>query len=343
MSGAILLKYIVCTRRIVLPESWVLNLMHVIRGLANLKQLRGGCVVTIGNFDGVHRGHEVVIRNLALEGRRLGLPVVVMLFEPQPSEYFDSGRAPSRLTRLREKIVQLRKLPVDYILVQRFTSAFAGIEPEHFIRMFLVEGLKTRYLVVGDDFRFGKNRRGDFGVLQTAGAAANFVVDDTDTFRLDGHRVSSTSVRQALEAGNLAKAERLLGRPYSVCGRVIHGEKRGRSIGFPTANIRMFRKNTPVQGVFAVTMSGIGSHILHGVANVGTRPTIGGGQTVLLETHLFDFDQEIYNRYVEVHFVEKIRNEQRFESFDALKKQIRKDVEQARMILRTLEGGPRID
>ncbi len=308
--------------------------MRVIRGLTNLKQLQDGCAVTIGNFDGVHRGHEMVIRNLALEGKRLGLPVVVMLFEPQPLEYFHCGRAPSRLTRLREKIVQLRKLPVDYILLQRFTPAFAGIEPQDFVRIFLVEGLKAQYLVVGDDFRFGKNRRGDFGMLKAAGTAAGFIVDDTDTFRLDGHRVSSTLIRQALEAGDLAKTEQLLGRPYSVCGRVIHGEKRGRSVGFPTANIRMFRKNTPVLGVFAVTMTGIGSQILHGVANVGTRPTVDDGQTVLLETHLFDFDQEIYNRYVEVHFVEKIRNERRFESFDALKDQIRKDVEQARMILR---------
>jgi len=307
--------------------------MHVIRGLANLKQLQDGCVVTIGNFDGVHRGHALVIRNLALKGERLGLPVVVILFEPQPLEYFNSGRAPSRLTRLREKIVQLKKLPVDYILVQRFTPVFAAIEAEDFIHMFLVEGLKTRYLVVGDDFRFGKDRRGDFGMLQAAGKAAGFVVDDTDTFRLDGHRVSSTLVRQALEAGDLAKAEHLLGRAYSVCGRVIHGEKRGRSIGFPTANLRMFRKNTPVQGVFAVTMTGIGSHTLHGVANVGRRPTVDGGKTVLLETHLFDFDQEIYDRYVEVHFVAKIRDEQRFQSFDALKEQIRKDVAQARMML----------
>ncbi len=310
--------------------------MHVIRGLANLKQLQGGCAVTIGNFDGVHRGHQVVIRNLALEGQRLRLPAVVMLFEPQPLEYFHSERAPSRLTRLREKIVQLKKLPVDYILLQRFTPAFADIEPEEFVRRFLVEGLNARYLVVGDDFRFGKNRRGDFGMLQAAGTAAGFIVADTDTFQLDGHRVSSTSIRQALEAGDLNKAERLLGRPYSVCGRVIHGEKRGRSIGFPTANIRMFRKNAPVLGVFAVTMTGIGSQSLHGVANVGTRPTVDGGQTVLLETHLFDFDREIYNRYVEVHFVEKIRNEQRFESFDALKEQIRKDVDQARMILQAL-------
>jgi riboflavin kinase/FMN adenylyltransferase len=307
--------------------------MHIIRGLTNLKAMQNGCVATIGNFDGVHRGHVAVIRDLIAKGQRLELPVVVVLFEPQPLEYFLAERAPARLTRLREKILQLKKLPVDYVLLQRFNRAFAKIDAEDFVRRFLVAGLQVRHLVVGDDFRFGKDRRGDFAMLSRAGVATGFVVQDIASFRLDGHRVSSTLVRQALEAGDLARARRLLGRPYTVCGRVSHGEKRGRSIGFPTANVHMFRKNTPVLGVFAVTMTGIEGRMLHGVANVGTRPTIDGGKTVLLETHLFDFDKDIYDRYVEITFVKKIRDERRFESFCALKAQIQKDVAQARAIL----------
>ena len=229
-------------------------------------------------------------------------------------------------------MVQLSLLPVDQVLLLRFTPAFARLTANDFIRTVLVEGLQLRYLVVGDDFHFGQGRQGDFPMLQKAGARDGFEVDDTHSFRIGEQRVSSTYIRQALRQGDLKLAQALLGRTYSICGRVVYGHQRGRSIGFPTANVRLFRHASPLLGVYAVEMSGVGDQRLHGVANVGVRPTVDGGVNVLLETHLFDFDGDIYGRYVEVHFIEKIRDEQSFDNFDALKEQIALDVESARRI-----------
>lgn len=307
--------------------------MRLIRGTRHLKPLPDGCVLSIGNFDGVHLGHQAVIEKLAEQGGRLGLPVLLMVFEPQPLEFFLQDNAPSRLTRLREKIIQLAKLPVDGVLIMRFDQQFADCDPERFIQEVLVDVLRIRYLVVGDDFHFGKARRGNFALLEEQGQKHGFHVEDTLSYQVAGHRVSSTLIRDALGAGDLAQAEQLLGRPYSVCGRVVHGEKRGRQLGFPTANIQMQRKNTPIEGVFAVTMTGIDERVFAGVANVGVRPTLGNASRVLLETHLFDFDKEIYDHYVEVHFREKIRSEQQFRSVDELKAQIAQDVARARTIL----------
>ncbi len=307
--------------------------MCLIRGTRHLKPLPDGCVLSIGNFDGVHLGHQAVIEKLAEQGGRLGLPVLLMVFEPQPLEFFLQDNAPSRLTRLREKIIQLAKLPVDGVLIMRFDQQFADCDPERFIQEVLVDVLRIRYLVVGDDFHFGKARRGNFALLEEQGQKHGFHVEDTLSYQVAGHRVSSTLIRDALGAGDLAQAEQLLGRPYSVCGRVVHGEKRGRQLGFPTANIQMQRKNTPIEGVFAVTMTGIDERVFAGVANVGVRPTLGNASRVLLETHLFDFDKEIYDHYVEVHFREKIRSEQQFRSVDELKAQIAQDVARARTIL----------
>lgn len=307
--------------------------MCLIRGTRHLKPLPDGCVLSIGNFDGVHLGHQAVIEKLAEQGGRLGLPVLLTVFEPQPLEFFLQDNAPSRLTRLREKIIQLAKLPVDGVLIMRFDQQFADCDPERFIQEVLVDVLRIRYLVVGDDFHFGKARRGNFALLEEQGQKHGFHVEDTLSYQVAGHRVSSTLIRDALGAGDLAQAEQLLGRPYSVCGRVVHGEKRGRQLGFPTANIQMQRKNTPIEGVFAVTMTGIDERVFAGVANVGVRPTLGNASRVLLETHLFDFDKEIYDHYVEVHFREKIRSEQQFRSVDELKAQIAQDVARARTIL----------
>ena len=307
--------------------------MRLIRGTRHLKPLPDGCVLSIGNFDGVHLGHQAVIEKLAEQGGRLGLPVLLTVFEPQPLEFFLQDNAPSRLTRLREKIIQLAKLPVDGVLIMRFDQQFADCDPERFIQEVLVDVLRIRYLVVGDDFHFGKARRGNFALLEEQGQRFGFHVEDTLSYQVAGHRVSSTLIRDALGAGDLAQAEQLLGRPYSVCGRVVHGEKRGRQLGFPTANIQMQRKNTPIEGVFAVTMTGIDERVFAGVANVGVRPTLGNASRVLLETHLFDFDKEIYDHYAEVHFREKIRSEQQFRSVDELKAQIAQDVARARTIL----------
>ncbi|BBA35347.1 riboflavin biosynthesis protein RibF [Methylocaldum marinum] len=314
--------------------------MHLIRGLADLNLPEGGCVATIGNFDGVHIGHCQVIERLAEAGRRLELPVVVVLFEPQPREYFFPNEAPARLTRLREKLARLAQLPVDQVLLLRFTRGLADLPAESFIQKILLQGLRIKHLVVGDDFRFGKNRLGNFSLLRQAGREFGFAVVDTPSVLVDGRRVSSTLIRKALEAGDFARAGRLLGRPYSVCGRVIHGAKRGRTLGFPTANILMRRKNTPVQGVFAVTMCGIGDHPLPGVANVGIRPTVAGGRTVLLETYLLDFSGDLYGKQVEIVFHRKLRDEKRFNGLAELQVQIQRDVMTARGYFATSNSTP---
>lgn len=304
--------------------------MHLVR-FPQIRHLpTQGCVATLGNFDGVHVGHRVVIDNLARRGRELNLPVVVVLFEPQPREYFTPGDAPARLTRLREKLMCLGEMPVDQVLLLHFDQNLANMAAERFIQDILVDTLKVSYLVVGDDFRFGQYRRGDFAMLKTAGQQAGFEVTDTESVLVDGQRVSSTLVRDTLAQGGMELAARYLGRPYAICGRVAPGSKLGRKIGFPTANIALRRKNTPLQGVFAVTMTGLDHHPLPGVANIGTRPTVDGKSAVLLEVHLFDFDRDIYGRLVEVQFRHKLRNEQRFDGLDALKAQIERDAEAAR-------------
>jgi riboflavin kinase/FMN adenylyltransferase len=304
--------------------------MQIIRGLAHLKPFANGCVLTIGNFDGLHKGHRAVIKKLAARGEALGLPVVIMIFEPQPLEYFLKDNEPSRLSALRDKVLQFSALPVDNLLITRFNREFANIDAEQFIDEILIKKLNIKHLVIGDDFHFGKARRGTMPMLKEKGLAHGFTVEDTGSHLVDGLRVSSTLIRDALAAGDLAQAEQLLGRSYSICGRVAHGDKRGRTIGYPTANIKLFRKNTPVNGVFAVTMTGIDGKEFAGVANVGTRPTIDGRSRAILETYLFNFDREIYGHYVEVHFKQKIRDEMRFESLTQLQVQIDADVRAAK-------------
>ena len=311
--------------------------MRLIRGLNHLEPLRDGCILTIGNFDGLHLGHRLVIEKLAEHGKRLNLPTVAMVFEPQPLEYFLGDHAPSRLTRLREKVIQFAKLPVDELLVLPFNRTLADYDAEQFIADILVERLHVKHLVIGDDFHFGKSRRGNFALLQSKGRDWGFEVENSHSFELDGLRISSTLIRDALMEGRLDQARLMLGRDYSVCGRVAHGDKRGRELGFPTANVRMFRKNTPIAGVFAVTMTGLDGNEYQGVANVGTRPTVGGGEKAVLETHLFNFNADIYGRYVEVHFKEKIRDETRFSSLAALQTQIREDVQISKQIFARLD------
>lgn len=311
--------------------------MRLIRGLNHLEPLRDGCVLTIGNFDGLHLGHQLVIEKLAEHGRRLNLPTVAMVFEPQPLEYFLGDHAPSRLTRLREKAIQFAKLPVDELLVLPFNRILADYDAEQFIKDILVDRIRVKHLVIGDDFHFGKARRGNFAMLQAMGKQLGFDVESSHSFELEGLRISSTLIRDALGEGRMDQARMMLGRDYSVCGRVAHGDKRGRELGFPTANVQMFRKNTSIVGVFAVTMTGLDGKEYQGVANVGTRPTVDGGSKVVLETHLFNFNADIYGRYVEVHFKEKIRAEMCFPSVDALQAQIREDVLVAKQILARMD------
>jgi riboflavin kinase/FMN adenylyltransferase len=303
--------------------------MELIRGLHNLHPRHHGCVATIGNFDGVHLGHQAVLGQLAEKAAELCLPTLVITFEPQPREFFAPEAAPPRLTRFREKVTALRRFSVDRVLCIQFNRRFARITATDFIERMLVNGLGVRYLVVGDDFRFGAGREGDFAMLVEAGRRHGFEVVPLHTFSLGGARVSSTRIREALATGDLATAEQLLGRPYRMLGRIAHGDKRGRSIGFPTANIRMHRMVAPVDGVFAVEMFGIPGEPLAGVANVGKRPTVDGTRS-LLEVHLFDFNGDIYGRHVQVDFLKRIREERRFPSFEVLRRQIELDAEAAR-------------
>jgi riboflavin kinase/FMN adenylyltransferase len=307
-----------------------LLVMELIRGLHNLKPGHRGCVATIGNFDGVHLGHQAIIGQLAEAGAGLRLPSTVIIFEPQPLEYFQSAdKVPPRLMRLREKLQALRRYSVDRVLCLQFDAALAGMPPDEFIRRVLVEGLGVRYLVVGDDFRFGAKRAGDFALLRKAGEAQGFQVVPMHTVLIDGERVSSTRVRQVLAAGDLATAEKLLGRPYRMCGRVAHGDKRGRTIGVPTANVHLHRVATPLRGVYVVEVFGLHHEPVAGVANVGTRPTVDGTRT-LLEIHLFEFSREIYGHYLNINFLHKLRDEQRFVSFDELKTRIQRDIDETR-------------
>ena len=307
--------------------------MEFIRGQYNLKPEHRGCVATIGNFDGVHKGHQKVIEQLHAKANELGLSSVLILFEPQPREFFAPENVPARLTRLREKAEVLDNLSIDRVLCLRFNANLASLDAEQFVKQILVDGLGIKFLVVGDDFKFGKGRTGDFAFLQQAGEKHGFGVTNTHSYIFENERVSSTRIRNALNSGDLATAKQMLGRDYSMSGNVAHGDKRGRTIGFPTANIYLHRKSSPVYGVYAVQLCSedhrLKGELLTGVANVGQRPTVDGTRT-LLEVHLFDFDREIYTAHVQVRFLLKIRNEQRFDSLEALKAQINADVEQAK-------------
>ncbi|MEZ5593053.1 MAG: bifunctional riboflavin kinase/FAD synthetase [Gammaproteobacteria bacterium] len=306
--------------------------MELIRGLTNLKPAHHGCVLAIGNFDGVHRGHQVIIEQLHRLAHSLDLPASLLTFEPLPREVLDPANAPARLTRLREKLIALRDSGLERVLCVHFDHAFSRLSPEQFIETLLVQRLGVRALVVGDDFRFGHRGSGDISLLRTAGERYGYQVIDCARFELHGRRVSSSWVREALAQGNLALSTELLGRPYCIHGRVAHGDQLGRTISFPTANIRLLRDKAPVSGVFAVRLHGLATPALPGVANVGKRPTVNGVDS-RLEVHLFDFEADIYGRQVAVELVRKIRDEQKFASLDALKAQIQYDAEQARHIL----------
>ena len=311
--------------------------MRLIRGLHNLRPGDRDCVATIGNFDGVHLGHRAVLQRLLARGRELGLPATVITFEPQPMELFAPEAAPARLTRLREKLSALRNDGIERVMLLEFNPRLAAMEARSFVRRLVVEGLGVRFLLVGDDFRFGHARSGDFALLERMGrelawSGQGFEVEDLHTIRHGEERISSTRIREALARGDLEQARRLLGRPYSLEGRVIHGDARGRSIGFPTANIALHRRTSPVRGVYAVWVQGLASAPWPGVANIGSRPTVAG-QTARLEVHLFDFDQRIYGRHLEVELALKLRDERKFESFEALRLQIERDAEAARAFL----------
>ena len=308
--------------------------MQLIRGLGNLPQNLHACALTIGNFDGVHLGHQAILRHLRTKADELHLPLVVMLFEPQPREYFCTENAPARLMRLRDKLRYLKQAGVDMVIVAKFDRTFADLPAQQFIEDWLVRKLNVKFLSIGDDFKFGSKRQGNFALLQQAGEKFGFTVEDSRSFCLDELRISSTAIREALANDDLKLAEKLLGRPYRILGRVIHGNELGRTIGFPTANIRLHRQVNPVKGVYAVKVRLKSGAFFNGVANIGTRPTINGVNQ-LLEAHLFDFQGDLYGQWLDIEPCHKIRNEMKFPSFDDLKAQIAKDVETAKNVFKT--------
>jgi riboflavin kinase/FMN adenylyltransferase len=307
--------------------------MQLVRGIQNLRPEHRGCVATIGNFDGVHLGHQSVFRHLMEKGAELGLPTTVVTFEPQPREFFQAATAPARLTRLREKLQAIQAEGVERVVVLEFNKRLAAMQAERFVEELLVEGLGTRFLSVGDDFRFGRGRQGNFELLKRMGLAHGFEVENMNTYRLDADRVSSTRIRELLTLGDFATANQYLGRPYSICGRIGHGDKRGRSIGFPTLNVNLHRRVSPLHGVYAVRVDGLEERPVPGVANIGVRPTVEGDPRYLLEVHLFGFDRSVYGEHICVEFIRKLRDEQRFDSFDDLRRQILLDADAAREAL----------
>lgn len=301
--------------------------MRVFRG--HSRPVPAPVVLAIGNFDGVHLGHAALVKQLAEAAARLQLAPTVLTFEPHPREFFAPDSAPARLTTLREKLELLADCGVSQVMISPFNAAFAALTADQFIEQVLVRGLRVRHLIIGDDFRFGCGRTGDFALLQAAGQRFGFTVEAMGSVMLDGERVSSSGVRRALAAGDMAHAARLLGRPYIMDGQVTHGDKIGRQLGFATANLRIKHNPLPMSGVFAVEVGGLADRPLCGVANLGIRPTVGGTRP-LLEVHLFDFDRDIYGAHISVRFVHKLRAEQRFPNFDALKAQIAADAVAAR-------------
>ncbi|MCP4768292.1 MAG: bifunctional riboflavin kinase/FAD synthetase [Gammaproteobacteria bacterium] len=303
--------------------------MKLIRGIYNLTRPLRASAVTIGNFDGVHRGHQLVIEQLQRVARATGLPTVVIIFEPQPIEFFAPDRAPKRLARFREKIAYLKDQQIDYLLCLHFNAALSELSAEDFVQRILVDMLNTGHLVIGDDFHFGKNRAGNFHFLQQNSERFGFNVDETETLMLGGTRVSSTRVRECIRNDDFSGAAELLGRPYSLSGRIAHGKKLGRELGYPTINIKMGDKTLIVKGIFAVQVKGIDNRPLQGVASIGTRPTVNGVDTIL-EVYILDFNRDVYGYRVVVEFLHKIRNEEKFDSLEELSAHIAQDTEKAK-------------
>ncbi|MDP1645356.1 MAG: bifunctional riboflavin kinase/FAD synthetase [Thiobacillus sp.] len=297
--------------------------------------------VTIGNFDGLHLGHQAMLARLQDVARSRGLPSCVLSFEPHPREFFTPDQAPARLSSLREKAECLRRIGIDRLHVFHFDRAFSALTAEAFIEQVLGRTLQARYVLVGDDFRYGAKRAGDFALLESLGQSLGFDAESLPMVEVAGERASSTAVRSALAAGELKHAARLLGRPYSISGRVVHGDKLGRDIGFPTANIQLKHNRPPLLGIFAVELYGLNSAPLPGVASLGKRPTVKKPDAApVLEVHLFDFNADIYGRRVRVDFLHKLRDEEKYPDLDSLAAQIKRDVDNAKHYLAKIKPKP---
>jgi riboflavin kinase/FMN adenylyltransferase len=309
--------------------------MRLVRHLFDLPyaELAEGSVVTIGSFDGLHLGHQALLGTVLSESRRLGLPAAVISFEPTPKEFFQAEHPPARLMRFREKFIGLAAYGVDIFYCPRFSDDMRAISAADFVRRLLVQGLNVRSLVVGDDFRFARRREGTVELLGSLGKALSFSVHQSPSITIDGLRVSSTAIRDALASGDIETATRLLGRPYRMSGRVVKGERVGRTLGFPTANVDLRRRQCALDGVFAVRVHGLGKLPVDGVASVGSRPTFEGNKP-LLEVHLFDFDEDVYGRFIDVDFVARLRSQEKYDDIDGLVAQMHLDADNARKILR---------
>ena len=312
--------------------------MELVRGLHNISQRHRGCVLTVGNYDGVHLGHQHMIGVLKARAAELRCAATVLVFEPSSKEFIDPDGAPPRLTRWREKFLALAAQGVERLVTLRFDDCMRAMTPRSFIDALIVEKLGARHMVVGDDFRYGSNAGGTIQSLRIAGAAHGFGVEQIAPFVFDGVRVSSTVVRERLELADYSGAARLLGHPYRMMGRVAPGRQLGRTLGFPTANLRLMRRKSPVWGILAVWVHGIEAHPLPGVASLGTRPTVDGVEP-LLEAHVFDFSGDLYGRAIEVEFVAKLRDEVKFDSLDALMVQMKIDGARARDLLSKVNCG----
>jgi riboflavin kinase/FMN adenylyltransferase len=285
-------------------------------------------VLTIGNFDGVHRGHQMLLTHLVAKGKELSVPSLLLTFEPLPREFFAGTTVPARLTRFREKITLLQRTELDRVLCLPFNERTSNTSAQWVVKELLHRLLEIRHVVVGDEFRFGKGQAGDYNMLKAAGEDYGFGVSHIRSLTFEDERVSSSRIRRVLAAGDVPLAEKLLGHPYFIMGRVVYGRQLGRQLGVPTANIRLQRYRAALEGVYTVRISGL-ERAYEGVANIGVRPTVDGREP-LLEVHIFDFDQDIYGTLLTVEFRHKIREERTFDGLDALKAQIHRDIEFAK-------------
>jgi riboflavin kinase/FMN adenylyltransferase len=306
--------------------------MEFVRGLHSLRARHRGCVLTVGAFDGVHRGHQEMIRVLQQRAVECKVPATLLSFEPTPREYFAASAPPPRLTRFRERFEALRVYGVQRFVCLRFNQRMREMTAPQFVEDVLVSGLGVRHVVVGHDFKFARNHAGTVSTLREHGARCGFAVTEVPPFAVDSERVSSSLIRQALQAGDMRRAAHFLGRPYRITGKVVEGAKLGRRLGFPTANLRLQRRATPVAGIFAVRVSGAGLNSAAAVASLGTRPTVNGKE-LLLEAHVFDFDGNLYRHHLHVDFIARLRDELRFTDVAALTRQMHVDAAEARRIL----------
>ncbi|MEM8684972.1 MAG: bifunctional riboflavin kinase/FAD synthetase [Pseudomonadota bacterium] len=311
--------------------------MRLVRHLCDLPHalLDNGSVMTIGAYDGLHLGHRQLLNRVIETANKRQLPSIVMSFEPTPKEFFSVESPPARLMRFREKFLALQAAGVDLFYCPIFDASMRDISAADFIRRILVHGLQARHIVIGDDFRFARRREGNLDQLERAGAALDYTVERVPSVIVDDTRVSSTAIRDALSNGDDAVATRLLGRPYRMSGKVIGGQRLGRELGYPTANVDLRRRQSAVMGIYAVRVHGLDGRVLDGVASVGTRPTFGGVRP-LLEVHIFDFDEDIYGRFIEVEFIQRLRTELKFDGAAALIEQMHVDADNARTVLARL-------